>query len=896
MGTEVLAGLTSEEVGTRRAEGHTNALENTTSRSFGEIVRANVLTRFNAILGSLLAVILLVGEPRDGLFGIVLVTNALVGIVQELKAKRTLDKLALLSAPRARVIRDGAVTEVATSEVVLDDVIELQPGDEIVVDGEILDSRALEVDESLLTGESDTVPKHEGDEALSGSFVAVGSGHLQATAVGPDAYANRLSAEARKFELVSSELRGGIDRILRVVQYLLVPTGILLVWSQLTSGEGFRQAMQGSVAGVGSMIPEGLVLLTSVAFAVGVIRLGRRRVLTQELAAIEGLARVDVVCLDKTGTITEPVLEVSGIEPLDGRDGAALGALAASDPNPNASLQAIQDAFPRPDGWDLAGAVPFSSAAQVERRRVRRARHLVPGRARHPPGAHTRPRPDPRAGRGARRPGPTRRAVGRRRRPRRRAHRRAPPRTPGTGHPGPPRGARPRRGARHHRLLRDAERGGEGHLGRPPATVGTVASRVGVPGAENPFDARELPGGADELATVLEERSVFGRVTPQQKRAMVHALQSHGHTVAMTGDGVNDVLALKDADIGVAMGSGAPATRSVARFVFLDNSFASFPAVVAEGRRVIANVERVANLFITKTIYAMLLSLAVGVAGLAFPFFPRHLTIISSLTIGIPAFFLALAPNARRYRPGFLSRVMRFAIPSGTIAATATFAGYLLAEQEGTLEEARTTATIVLFLVALWVLTILTAPFNPWKTALVGSMAGVFVLALALPFTGTSSPSTSRASSPCSPPSASRRWRAASSRWAGAPPGGSTARPASPTWASATDSEAEAELGLGSSGGAALWPRSASSPGDPAAVRSWGGCAPAPPAPAACRPRSVSRRRCSSGLPRVADSLRNVPFRSETDPQRRRRGLSPWARSSGRGGGGGRRRRRCTRP
>ncbi len=254
-------------------------------------------------------------------------------------------------------------------------------------------------------------------------------------------------------------------------------------------------------------------------------------------------------------------------------------------------------------------------------------------------------------------------------------------------------------------------------------------------GAGDPVDARTLPSGGDELAGVLDQHSVFGRVTPEQKRAMVHALQAGGHTVAMTGDGVNDVLALKDADIGVAMGAGSAASRTVARFVLLDNSFAVFPSVVAEGRRVIANVERVANLFLTKTVYAALLAVGVGVAGLPFPFFPRHLTIISSLTIGIPAFFLALAPNARRYRPGFLGRVLRFALPAGGTAAGATFFAYWLAsESQGlTLEESRTTATVVLFTVALWVLSILARPFNAWRLWLVTSMCGAFLVVLLLP-------------------------------------------------------------------------------------------------------------------------------------------------------------------
>ena len=270
--------------------------------------------------------------------------------------------------------------------------------------------------------------------------------------------------------------------------------------------------------------------------------------------------------------------------------------------------------------------------------------------------------------------------------------------------------------------------------GDSPVTVGAVARRVGVPDADDPIDARTLPDDQDELAAVLEDHAVFGRVTPQQKRAMVHALQSRGHEVAMTGDGVNDTLALKDAEIGVAMGAGSPAARAVARFVLLDDNFAVFPSVVSEGRRVIANVERVANLFLTKTFYAMLLALAVGVAGMPFPFLPRHLTLISSLTIGIPAFFLALAPNDRRARPGFLDRVLRFAIPAGIVAGTATLVGYHIARlNDQSLDQDRTTAVIVMFLVAYWVLTILARPFNTWRVGMLAGLAGAFFLSLTIP-------------------------------------------------------------------------------------------------------------------------------------------------------------------
>jgi cation-transporting ATPase E len=731
---DVLRGLDDREVAERVAAGQRNVVSETTGRTVEQIVRANIFTRFNAILGALLVVILAVREYRDALFGIVLVLNAGIGIIQELRAKRTLDELSVVSAPRARVVRSGDLLEIAGDEIVLDDVLMVGAGDQLVVDGVVLDEHGLEVDESLLTGESDPVAKDPGDQVMSGSFVVAGSGHYQATAVGEAAYAHQLSAEAKQFSLVRSELRTGIDRILWLVQWLLIPMAGLLVVSQFRDNESVVEAVQGSVAGLAAMVPEGLVLLTSLAFAIGVIRLGKQRVLTQELAAIEGLARVDVVCLDKTGTLTEGRLDVTGVEPLGGHSALALGAMAVADPDPNASLRAIGDAFPPPPEWTVRDLIPFSSARKWSAADFGDqgtwylgAPDILLERVDAADAAPVRERVEAHASAGQRVILLALSSSG--------LH--------GDELPAvlQPAGLV----LLEERIRPDAPdtiayfRGQDVAVkvisGDHPMTVAAVAGRVGVTGADQPVDARTLPDDSGALADLLEERSVFGRVTPEQKRSMVHALQSRDHVVAMTGDGVNDVLALKDADIGVSMGAGSAATRSVARFVLLDNSFAVFPSVVAEGRRVIANVERVANLFVTKTVYATLLALAVGVAGLPFPFFPRHLTIVSSLTIGIPAFFLALAPNARRYRPGFLHRVLRFAGPAGFTAAAATFAGYWLATESEDLPiaEARTTATIVLFAVALWVLGILARPFNAWRLWLVVSMAGAFLVVLIVP-------------------------------------------------------------------------------------------------------------------------------------------------------------------
>src|SRR5215471_12528471 len=360
-----LCGLSDAEVAERVREGRVNRAPGGGSRSLAAIFRANIFTRFNAILGTLLVVILIVGPLQDALFGVVLVTNAAIGIAQEWRAKRTLDRLSLLAAPRVTVVREGESREVAVADLVADDVVELRQGDQIVADGTVLDADGLEVDESLLSGESVPEVKAPGDQVLSGSFVTAGHGHYRAEAVGADSYANRLAAEARRFSLVRSELRQGTDRILGYVTWAIIPTAVLLVTGQLRSSASLHDALAGSVAGVGAMVPEGLVLLTSIAFTASVLRLGRRNVLVQELAAVEGLARVDIVVTDKTGTLTEPDLQVATVEHLDGADpdvvAAGLGALAAADPDPNASGRALAERFAAPD-WTPTWRQAFSSS------------------------------------------------------------------------------------------------------------------------------------------------------------------------------------------------------------------------------------------------------------------------------------------------------------------------------------------------------------------------------------------------------------------------------------------------------------------------------------------------------------------------------------------------------
>jgi cation-transporting P-type ATPase E len=727
-------GLGADEVAERVARGDVNRVAKAPTRTVAQIVRANVFTRFNALLGAMLVLILLVGPLQDALFGVVLVANTMIGIVQELRAKRTLDRLTLLTAPTATIVRDGVASRLAPSAIVRDDVLALEPGDQVVVDGTVRTSERLEIDESLLTGEAEPVVKATGDRVLSGSFVAAGTGRVQVTDLGTEAYAARIAEDARRFTLTKSELRSGIDRILTYVTWAIVPTAALLFVSQYRVHHALRPALSGAVAGTVAMVPEGLVLLTSIAFSVAVVRLARRRVLVQELPAVEGLARVDVLCIDKTGTLTEGRLALDRIERLDEDldPEPVLAALVAADPAPNATLRAIGDALTAPgDGWTPEDSVPFSSARKWSAAAfVGHGAWILGAPDVLTDEAATLERVATHADAGAR-------VV-------------LLARADALAGDDLPAGRRPVAlvvlsdrirpdAADTLRYFAEQQVRVTVLSGDAPSTVGAIASSLGLEGADDPVDARTLPEYPTELADVLESHRVFGRVTPQQKRAMVTALQARGHTVAMTGDGVNDALALKDADIGIAMGTGADATRAVAQLILLDGTFDALPSVVGEGRRVLGNIERTSNLYLTKTVYAMVLSLAVGVASVVFPFLPRHLTLIGGLTIGIPSFFLALAPSAQRFRPGFVRRVLRFTIPTGFLAATATFLGYSLATHEPgvTTIQAQTTAVMTLTFVGLLVLSIVAAPLNRWRLVLVWTMGALAVLAFVSPATQT---------------------------------------------------------------------------------------------------------------------------------------------------------------
>ena len=735
-------GLSSAEVADRVARGLSNTVPSAPTRTVGQIVRGNVFSPINLIVAILAALVIVAGSPKDALFGGVIIANSVIGVVQELRAKGVLDQLRVVNAPKAHVMRDGQVGELQVHELVLDDVVELRAGAQVVADGVVLTHDNLEIDESLLTGEADPVVKDDGDDALSGSVVVAGTGRMVVTKVGAENYAVKLAEEARRFTLVNSPLRNDVNRIVRWVGYLIIPVGLLLASSQfLRRNDGWQRSIIGTVAGLIGMVPEGLVLLTSVAFAAGVVRLARQRCLVQELPAIEVLARVDVLCVDKTGTITEGSLALADVQPLGGVDRAAvdapLAALAQLDPDPNATSRALQHAYSEPSTWAMTGRVPFSSARKWSGMTFADHGSWVLG---------------------------------------------APENVLTADYAGDLRAEVETHAASGQRVLVLATTegafidGAEATLpsvspvalvlledvvraeapatlkyfadqgvavkvisGDNNVTVGAVARRAGLAGWQDNVDATTLPtDDSEELAEALERSTVFGRVTPHQKRAMVKALQRRGHTVAMTGDGVNDVLALKDADCGVAMASGSEATRGVAQLVLMDSNFAAMPKVVAEGRRVINNIERVASLFLAKTVYSVILSILTGVFALAYPLRPIHLSILSWFTIGLPAFFLALESNDQRVSPGFLRRVLGRAVPAGLVIAVVTMSVFAIgARLDKSIEDkhAQSVAVLVAGSVALMNLYRVARPMNRLRAALVITMIAMFALAFLTPWT-----------------------------------------------------------------------------------------------------------------------------------------------------------------
>lgn len=708
-----LKGLSEDEALRRASAGLSNRAAEPRSRSYGSILRANLFNRFNALLGTLLLITIWLGPLQDAVFGLILAANLAIGLSQEIRAKIVLDRLTVLTAARTRVMRAGSIREVGASDVVLGDVLVLGRGDQVVADGILLQGADLEVDESLLTGESEPVPKTEGGRVLSGSYIIAGSGLFEATEVGGAAYGRRLAAEARQFKQAPSELRSGTNQILRVVGWMMPPTALLLVASQLRIHAWWIDAARTTVAGLVTLVPEGLVLLTSLAFAVAVLRLARRGALAQELAAIEALARVDVVCMDKTGTLTEGRMSLCGVQALKPRAEVeqALGAMAAAEPDRNPVLAALAQEFPKPEGWRMLSRVAFSSA-----RRWSAASF------------------DER----------------------------------GTWVLGAPESVVPQKltaawEAAMEQAHSAAAAGSRVLILASAATMPVTAASLPpdlTPAAVVLFEERLRPEAAaavayfrhegvelriitgdSELTAVavarrvgLDPSTVTGRVSPDEKRRIIQRLQAAGHVVAMAGDGVNDVPALKQADVGISLVSGSPAARAISQFVLLRSSFESVPEIVGEGRRVIGNMERLGKLFVTKTAYAFVLCLLVAVAALPFPLLLRQLTLVTLFTLGVPSFFIALEPNLNRARPGFAWRTVRFAIPAGTIVGAVTFGAFAASMWvEGMpVAQARSVATLVLGGICFWLLMITSRPLTLGRSFLLVVMALLSVVGIAV--------------------------------------------------------------------------------------------------------------------------------------------------------------------
>lgn len=803
-------GLSFKQVAQARAADETNEFDNSSSRSIVAILRANVFTIFNAILASAVVVVLAVGSWQDAVFGFVLLLNTLTGTIAELRAKRALDNLAVLAAPAAHVIRDGETKDIEVSQVVLGELLELRSGDQVPADGQVLSSNGCEIDESILTGESVAVRKHENDQVLSGTTVIGSSARIRVTAVGEHSYANRLAMEARKYSVVTSELQEGTNRVLTWISWVIVPMTLLLLWSQLRVAGGisgsldsgqWKAAVVLAVAGVVGMVPQGLVLLTSVNFAAAAMTLARRKVLVQELPAVEVLARVDMLCLDKTGTLTSGAVELDHIESClgsacaDGDGGslaagkvsadAAAGGSAGTGSGavvPASADDAARAALAYLVGGSEANATGSAIAAGLTGLEPAQARYAIAfnsarkwSAVQTQAGAYVLGAPEIVLA-GSTGLGSTeadnadsdgtglcstdnaalervKALAGTGKRVLVLAH--SNQALDQSENPTLPKDltaallvvlAEQVRPDAAQTLDYFKRQGVAVRVisGDNPVTVAAIAAHLGLrnPDGGEPVgvDARTLPAIEDTqaLADVLEKHTVFGRVTPEQKRAFVNALKSRGHTVAMTGDGVNDALALKDADLGIAMGNAAPATKAVSRLVLLNSQFDALPSVVAEGRRVIANMERVASLFLTKTTWAALLAAVVAITGFVYPFLPRQLTIVSSLTIGIPAFVLALAPTNQRYRAGFLARVLRLSVPAGVIVVVGVLCARLTLILMGSnRNQISSVCTLVLVAGGLWLLSLTARPWVWWRAALVVIMsAAALAVVLLAPLRG----------------------------------------------------------------------------------------------------------------------------------------------------------------
>lgn len=774
-------GLSDEQVAQRTDLKLNNIQPDDTSRSLVAILRAHVFTLFNLVIFLCALGIVALGRWLDLLFAIAAVTNVVIGVVQEYSAKLKLDRIALLHQDGIVVRRNGENVEINIADAVLDDVVFLRAGDQVPADGLVLASESLDVDESLITGEADAVYKPVGATVLSGTSVVAGNAYFRITGVGQDSHAAQLTTRARQFTKAHSELRTALDKVAGWITVALIPLIAVVSWGQIKALGGWQQVMTdgnldsalvATIAGITTMIPQGLALMTTISFAVAALNLSSKKVLIQEQPAVEILARVDTVCLDKTGTLTEGIMQFSSATQLADTDRGwrlVLGHIGA-DPNANITAAALREPFPKTPELPQTDAIAFASE-----RRWSAFAFGYPGDTDAAAGAWVLGAPDALID-ALQVDASTKRAYHERtrklaatgKRTMMLAHSTTPSTTAFEDHPWfgefpeLPENLSPAAVLTFDEKVRDDARetleffqaqGVELKVisGDSPHTVAAVARQIGWDHTGPGYDARNLPDDIDEMAEVMTQYSVFGRVSPDQKELMVKALQHRNRVVAMTGDGVNDALAVKTADLGIAMGDAAAATKAVSRMVLLDSKFSRLPHVLAEGRKVIANMERLAHLFLAKTTYAFVFVLFFSLLAWQYPALPRQMSTADFLFIGLASFILALMPNARRYVPGFLSRALRFAIPSGIVLAATLwginwYARVWANDMSGVLpwageeadaplvmEQLQTATFITLTLTGLWLLNVVSRPLNWQKLSMLVLLHVVFVLVVVTP-------------------------------------------------------------------------------------------------------------------------------------------------------------------
>ncbi|GGH61839.1 HAD-IC family P-type ATPase [Rothia aerolata] len=767
-------GLTGAQVEDKQRQGLVNRQDNSTSRSTATIVRTHLFTLFNLVLGACGAVVIMLGRWLDLLFLLAAIANIVVGFVQEFSAKKKLDRIALLKRDPVQVIRDGARQQVPMEQLVEGDVVVLSRGDQVPADATVLTSEGLDLDESMLTGENDPVAKMPGDRVLSASAVVGGSGRVQLTAVGAKSHAAKLSREAKKFSTIHSELRAAMERVVRWITWALIPIIAIVLNGQMVAAGGWGPALESgawqdalivAVSSIASMIPQGLALMTTISFATAAVKLAQHEVLIQEQPAVEVLARVDVVCFDKTGTLTEGGVRFSQLLPLVDEDDAAAagtsraaGSPAASfqaspqaqaalawfgaDENANPTAAALAAGFENPPADGPTGTIAFNSAARFSAVEFADSGAWILGAPEVllAAGSRERHRAGELAARGLRTM--VLAAAEELNRDEK-----------GQVLSSLPKGLSPLffvifkeqvRTEAPETLAYFREQGIELKVisGDNPRTVAAAATQAGMiaPGSAEvqAVDMSELPDDGPALEQAVASHSVFGRVNPQQKKNMVLALQKQGRTVAMTGDGINDALALKHADLGIAMGNAAPATKAVSRLVLLDGRFDRLPSVLAEGRKIIANIEKVTHLFLTKTSFAILLGVVLGILCWQFPFLPRQYSTADLLIVGGPAFFITLFPNTRKYVPGFLNRALHYAIPAALIIVAMLVAVNFIGRSQGVgTRELETASFITLVIMGVYNITTAIRPLRPYRLALVAAMYAGMALALFVPLLAT---------------------------------------------------------------------------------------------------------------------------------------------------------------